>query len=200
MPTFRLPVSLTLSGMPDQAINVWHFRANDGGIDAAFGDAVEAIRGFYSALAVGTVLANGTTVSAEAAQEVGTDQVRAVDWSNITVPESGARAPFPMAITVNWRSSSASRRGRGRTFVGPLVGGAVQSDGTVAENTLSAVRAAAAGLVSASVAGGISGSAWAVGVYGLETAGGTPASPHVIRDVVGSTVHDRFAWIRSRGR
>jgi len=200
MPTYRMPVTMTLAGMPDTATNVWHFRTGGEGPAGAFATAVLAIRGFYQALAQGTVLANGVSVRAEFAQEVSSDTGQPVEWSTITVPESGARAPFEMAVTINWNTATRARRGRGRTFVGPLVGGAIQSDGTVAENTLSAIRAAAAGLVSASVDGSVLIGPWAVGVYGLQNPGGQPGDPHVLRDVVGATVHDRFAWLRSRGR
>lgn len=196
MPTYRMPVSIATAARPDYGVNVWHFRAEGvgGPLLGAVESAVLAIHDFYAALATGSVLANGVTIDATTIQEVGSDVAQPVDFSAITVPDSGAIAPAPMAITVNWQTASVSRRGRGRTYVGPLVLGAIQTDGTVHPGALSLVRDAASDLVDTSRTGIL----WAVGVYGLEAPGGDAASPHVLRDVTGSRVHDRFAWLRSR--
>jgi hypothetical protein len=203
-----MAVETTLTGMPDKAVNIWHFRAGTAISEAgspvdetAFSGAVDGIHGFYANLAgQGTanaqVLAHGAKINATAAVNVVTGEAHTVSFAPLTVGDAGSRMPFSAALTVNWYSTVASRRGRGRTFLGPLDGFILDSDGTPKDAILTQLRGAAQQLVSSS--GGSNG--WAVGVWGLETAGGTSESPHVLRDFVGFKVNDTFAWLHSRNK
>jgi hypothetical protein len=203
MPTFRLPVHVahTVLG-PDGGVNVWHFRtvSDNTLLTEQFNAAVASIRKFYESCAgLGTtpraVLNNGTTITADAAQQVGTDTVKTVTWAALTVPDSAATAPPSLCLTVNWLTSSASRRGRGRTMIGPLSTSAIQSNGTPSAAVLAALRSNATDLATRNLAD----NGWAVGVYGLQNAGGASTAPHEIRDITAAKVNNHFTWLRSRG-
>jgi hypothetical protein len=101
-------------------------------------------------------------------------------------------APPALAIVVGWKTSSGTRRGRGRTFLGPVRSGTIQSDGTVSTTILGDLNAAATTLVNASLVD----NGWAVGVYGQENAG--DPGGHVLRDFQGHKIRDVFAVLRSR--
>lgn len=208
MTVFRMAVEQTLNGMPDKAVNIWHFRAgtaiSQAGSpvdEAAFTGAVNAIHGFYQAISNQgthpmTLLANGVTSIATAAINVETKDAHNVSWAPITVGDAGPKMPFSASLVLNWYSSQATRRGRGRTFLGPLHSGILNADGTPSDPVLVNLRTIAQDLVGAS--GQANG--WAIGVWGLESPGGNAQSPHVLRDIVGYKVNDRFGWLRSRNK
>ena len=95
-------------------------------------------------------------------------------------------APPATALVVGWRTSSASRAGRGRTFLSPLTAAAVEGDGTVSGTQLAAVRGAAQTLIDSSTTEGDG----AFGVYSQ--------SQSLLRDFVSVRVQDKFAVLRSR--
>lgn len=88
----------------------------------------------------------------------------------------------------------------GRTFIGPLAIGCIQTDGTPVPGVITQVSTASTNLLNASQ--GIGG--WAVGVWGQQSkmAGASSqdraAAPHVHRDITSFKVKDRFAILRSR--
>jgi hypothetical protein len=123
-------------------------------------------------------------------RELGTDAPAMLSqqtpWA-VTGGVSGGYSSAPSMACVTWRTSLATRRGRGRTFLGPVGANAVDSgDGTLNTGILGVIRGAATALVSASD-NALNG---AVGVYS-ELDG-------VVRDVVASTVTDQVAVLRSR--
>jgi hypothetical protein len=87
---------------------------------------------------------------------------------------------------VGWRTASATRAGRGRTFLGPIGSGALDSDGTIKSDTLDAVRTAAQDLVADSLGFGNG----ALVVYS--------PTHDIARDFTASAVRDQFAVLRSR--
>jgi hypothetical protein len=208
MAVFRMAVETTLTGMPDKAVNIWHFRAgtaiSQAGSpvdEAAFAGAVDAIHTFYGSITgTGTntaqILAHGAKVNATAAINVETQEAHTVNFAPMTVGGTGGKAPYSMAICINWYSSVASRRGRGRSYLGPLDGYMLDADGTPRDDYLTPLRAAGQRLIDASKAS----NGWGIGVWGLEQAGGGPKAPHVLRDLVGLKVNDNFAWLHSRNR
>jgi hypothetical protein len=117
-------------------------------------------------------------------------------------PVSGSgtgSAPQALALVVTWRTEVAARRGRGRTFVGPLAPAVVATDGTPADTARSTLATAAAALVSSSQ-GFANG---AIGVWGYQSAytgegDRPPGQPRVLRDFTGSTIRDLFGILRSR--
>lgn len=189
MATYRIPISLTYPGAGGPGLNIWHVRTT-GDAPSGAGELqglIDVIKGFYTA--VQTFLADDMTISyLGVATTVDEDPVfdsGAEAWS-LVVNNSQGIAPPVLAVCVNWLTTSASRSGRGRTFVGPLNLSAIQSDGTVAPTAISAIRAAASAVVAASD-GFADG---AVGVYS--------STQNLIRDVVGTATRDQFAILTSR--
>lgn len=189
MATYRYTVNLSYPNGGGPGVNVWHLRTT-GDAPSTAGELEglsEALRDFYTAI-LGQ-MQGGTVVSySGVAVALGEEPVfdsAAPAWT-MTAATGNAAAPPVLAVVVNWLTTNASRSGRGRTFVGPLAFGSMDSSGTPISATLSAVRGAAAALIAASD-GFADG---AIGVYS-EVDG-------VIRDIVGSSVADRFAILTSR--
>jgi hypothetical protein len=185
MPTWRASVEIDYApAQGGPGFNVWHFRGDDpgtgtGGLQSALHDFYDGISGLYP---------SSTTI-------VGPTQVVDVDSSELFVIEDpwtvvgtgpNSFAPLATAITTTWYTTIATRSGRGRTFLGPVMVDAVDGDGQPTGDVLALIRAAAEQFVSDN--GDLVGAAW--GVYSVKDA--------VIRDIVRSAVHDRFASLRSR--
>jgi hypothetical protein len=106
-------------------------------------------------------------------------------WS-IGAGGGGNVLPPANCIVVGWRTSGGGRRGRGRTFLGPLDSILLEANGGVVDLELTAIRDAAAALVDASD----SFNDGALGVF-------SPTG-NLFRDFVSSAVRDQFAVLRSR--
>lgn len=195
MAVYRLPVNLQWIGPGSPGANIWHFRTQSTVDDSAeVSGAVSAIRAFYFSLAGVNILAPNLFMSATEAVDVESQEVKSVDFATINTGTAGTDAPEVLQICIGWRTSIAARRGRGRTFLGPLNGSALESNGSIAEAAVTAVTNSAEALVEASD----SANGWGVGVYGLQTSGTGPNGPKVLRDFTGARVRDRFAVLRSR--
>jgi hypothetical protein len=202
MPVYRFPVTIDYLGGGGPAVNVWHLRTDTGG--GALGDeqrqgAADALHTFYRALAHQTggtilILGGGVRVNGDFMTDVESDESHHVDFDEVSAAGAQDYAPVNTALVVNWTTTIAARRGRGRTFLGPLSSTNIQNDGTPTGDCVTVVKAAAQALVNDS----LSDNGWAFGVYGLETPGGTPDSPKVLRDFTGMRVRDRFAQMGSR--
>jgi hypothetical protein len=201
MTIFRCPINITFPGAGSPGANIWHFRTI-GAIGAAENSQAAAmtllIKNFYFALSA--LYPTGTTISIGTVTEVGTAREITPGMTTVTGGGTGS-AMQALAAVVTWKTTIAARRGRGRTFVGPLSTGVVQSDGTITDANLSTIRSAATSLVSASLADGNG----AIGVYGYKDAKlpgkanlRNPADEKLFRDVTGSQVRDLFGVLRSR--
>lgn len=189
MPTIRIPIDLTwttVSGSP--GVSIWHART--GGIGEP-GDDVnaicEAIEAFYTTIS--PVLSDVLTVNfAGVVEGVGDDAGDSFDASSWTVAGAGTGQCMPPAnqMFASWRTNSGGRRGRGRTFLGPIAEGVVEANGTPDETARGLVQDAIDGIVDYNV-GATNG---AVGIYSRADA--------VIRDIVSGTCPNFFAVLRSR--
>lgn len=196
MATWRLPVALTydLGGGP--GVNVWHLRNTGEPFDDDVQECVDAIHAFYSTVASGAIAGAdgyqaGMRISADTVINVDSDESASVDWDTITVPATGDVAPPVLALCMTWRTSIAARRGRGRSFMGPLSQNALQDNGTPAEDFRAVHVGAAQDLVDFN--DGFDNGA--VVVYGRTAIG---SSTHVARDITGFSVPNEFAIMRSR--
>ncbi len=198
MTIWRLAVNLgytDTTGGP--GVNTWHCRDNSVIGNADLQPLVDGLHTFYDSITNGgTTGSSGfqrnMTISLAEAVNVETSEVTAVDWDTITVPNVGASAPPVLAQIITWRSSVAARRGRGRTFLGPLSSAALEANGTPSEDVRSTILAAGNALIS-----DFSGpDVGAFGIYGRQAAGG--AGAHVLRDFVSCSVPNEFAVLRSR--
>lgn len=184
MATYKVPVSINHPGAGGMAWNIWHLRVED---EVDFGDAMDALDDFYTT--VKGLYPNGTQVTV--GDGIIKNPYTAPEYFTYTptvVTGTGqtAQAPQLLAIVVSWRTASATRSGRGRTFLGPLELSALDVDGTPKAAYLSEVQAAATALVAAST--GVGG--WAFGVYSHKQS--------VLRDFVGWSVKDRCSYLSSR--
>ena len=201
MPVFRVPANITWGGNGSPGVNVWSIRTDEAFVTVDELDkALTALQAFYTAVA--GFLASGTVVSVgqdTINRETGEDESRPAKTQASTA--STGKAPPMGQGCISWRTPLRARRAMGRTFVGPLSSGAIDTDGTLSTTFVSAMTNAAQGLINAS--NGANG--WAVGVWGLENPGQydtlgrlLPGQPHVHRDITSFKIRDQFAVLRSR--
>lgn len=187
MPIYRVPARIEYVGSGGPGFNIWHVRTDDSA-GAELDSALNALEEFYSdisslfAASSRVVIGEGMIKDPLGAPEFAPDDSRTITGGGpFTV------GPAPLAIVCGWRTVSATRSGRGRTFLGPFsVAAQDQADGTPGGASLESIRTAATGLVNSST--GLNG--WAVGVLSTKTG--------VMRDITGFSVRDRWAVLRSR--
>lgn len=187
MAIFRVPARIDFPQAGGPGFNIWHVRTNDPQ-GAELEGALGALEDFYSAIA-GLYPASASITLGEGIikDPLGSPEFMPDDFRKVVGAGAFTLSPSLLSIVVGWRTVSATRSGRGRTFLGPFaVGPQDQADGTPNGGTLNTIRAAAQELVSDSTAP----TGWAVGV--LSTKQG------VLRDITGSSVRDRWAVLRSR--
>lgn len=199
MAVYRVPFNVTFSGAGGPGANVWHVRtlSDFSPVNTDLQGLVNNIRTFYTSCA--SLYPNTATITLGTVTEVGTSNESVPSFTAVVGTGGTGLAPQALALVVTWRTSVAARRGRGRTFLGPLASGAMQTDGTVADALLGTARTAATALVTASTASGNG----AISVYGLQNqaTGDNPdyaSLPHVARDITGSQIRDLFGVLRSR--
>src|SRR3954466_4767333 len=200
MRDYRFPVSISgPAGGP--FINVWHIHLADAqDTKENLQTRVSAIRAFYASCAtnvsgVGSILAPNMTVTAEFITNVQNQQQLAVTWAALNTGAYGQVAPTRLALAVNWKTGTAARRARGRTFVGPLEQGTSGTDGLPKQAIVDNLLGYARTLRTACSADGFG----YLGVYGLVTAGGEPSDPHITREVSDVALEPYFAMLPTRG-
>lgn len=191
MAVFRTTVDLRFNAGAGRGTNTWSVRTlGDADTNVQVAGVMEYVRQFYADL-IALVPSSSTFQWDGTFLELGTTTPEYVEpASPWTVTGSGtpnSYGPAPAMACISWRTSLATRRGRGRTFFGPLSPGVFGADGTINDGQLTVIRNAAADLVSLSLQDSING---AVGVWSeLDS---------VHRDFVGSSVNDQAAVLRSR--
>lgn len=205
MAVWRMNVFSDMPGGAGRCINSWHIRTGNliTTEAAAVNSAAQSLRKLYVAIANYNPSTTGAQWKTDFAVNVQTGEDIAIDqtkFAPVTVSGGASIAPPHLAICISWKTSIRARRGRGRTFVGPLVLGSLQTDGSVVDATLTTLTTAGNTLVSES----LTDNDWAFGVWGLENpapkdyAGDYNDLPHVIRDFTGFSIQDKFAVMRSR--
>lgn len=175
--------------LPDPGYNIFHIRSKTG-VDegAAVSAFLTTLQEFYTAQerlfpeTVSFIFGEGMIRDPYGAPTYVPD-----DSTTLTIGEGGAPAAAFQALVVSWRTTSATRSGRGRTFLGPISRDLTDADGTPDATAISEARAAASDLVDASES---VLTPWALGVYSVKEG--------VFRDVTGSAVRDRWAYLSSR--
>lgn len=190
MSIYRYVVSLDFAAGSQHGTNTWHFRTDGVSVDreANLNALISIVSTFYSHVTAFVPTSYVITGPAEAT-EVGVADPEAVGGlTGFTRTGTGGTSygGAPAMAVVTWRSSKASRRGRGRTFLGPMGPGMVQSDGTLDPAVRTSLLSAASELCSSSLADGNG----AIGVYSQ--------LDNLLRDVVSGTVTDQVAVLRSR--
>lgn len=191
MPLYRLTVKTTFPGGTLGGTNTWHIRTTTAAVPPA-PSATTTIKNFYTGIASLFGLPykwSWDGVLSEVANENPGLAPVMTPWTVQGSSGGGTDSgPAGVGLVVTWRSGTATKSGRGRTFIAPLPAGTFQSDGTILDSALNTVRVAATALVNTSLADGNG----AVSVYSpLQKIG---------RDVQGSMVNDRVAYLSSRRR
>lgn len=209
MTVWRVPVEISWNGPGSPGVNVWHVRCNSGlGADATeLQAAVDSIHTFYEQLGgdgavANPILAPGATLRLGTVLEVSSESQGSPTWVDIPGVAGATAAPPALQVCISWRTSLAARRGRGRTFLGPLSGELVASDGTPSPALMQEANYAAQGIVDRNQGN----NGWAVAIWGQESRMSGPnitpkmraAAPHVARDITGFAIRDTFAVLRSR--
>lgn len=189
MATYRYVVDLEWNGTGSPGVNVWHLRtADEGPLNNDLEQCVDAIKDFYDALS--SIFPTGMKITGptEAIKDpAGDPSYEAVTGWSVT-GDSGSSSYLPPATTVvvGWRTTSATRSGRGRTFLGPLAVPMSDATGSPTPALLTALNGAAAALVAFN--DGFENGA--IGVYST--------TQNIFRDITGARVRDQFAVLRSR--
>lgn len=204
MAIFRIPINLAWNAAGSPGVNVWHVRDDAWPGSTNLDEALTVLSDFYADLAstdIG-ILADqlryslGDIVELESKEYVSPDPLAFVPGTATTADGLG---PTPLQICVSWRTSSATRRGMGRTFIGPLRRTAAASDGTPTDSHVTALRNAAQTIIDHNNSPLTS----SFGIYGASD-GATKTQiesgdyPRVLRDITGFRVRDNFAVLRSR--
>lgn len=197
MSIFRATVAVTWGSGGGPGANVWHFRTETPGSGEQRQACVDVLSSFYDGIGHdsdggGLIFQDGMTFSMTEVVDVDTDEAYPVAFTTTTI--SGGSDPLPNAtqIVLGWQTSIAARRGRGRTFLGPLGTAVLDSNGQVKASQRTKILSHANTLVTASE--GIT--AAALGIYGRQAA--HSPSPKVLRDITGVKMGTQFAVLRSR--
>jgi hypothetical protein len=196
MAVYRVPVRIAFTGSGAPGANVWHLRTVAEpfapGPDVNISGALSALQDFYlgcaSAIA-GTLSIDGEiteiTPGGEADPQAQSRFVQVTPWT-VQAGTGDESLPDLLAITVTLRTEDASRRGRGRVFLGPVKDETLASGGTPSDIVLQDIRNAAAALVDASTAA----TGWAWTVYSR--------ADGVARDITSTRVRDVYSYLSSR--
>lgn len=189
MALYRYIVDLAWSGSGSPGVNVWHMRTSEPEfILQDVQTLIDDLGTFYQGMAQFYPPSVSVTGRGEIVKDFdGAPTFEDVDGFSVSGGSSNpAYAPLSSAIVVGWKTNSATRAGRGRTFISPLSAGTIDTNGTPTAGTISSMQTIAATLVTNSK-GSPNG---ALGVWS--------ASTNTFRDFVSSTVRDQFAVLRSR--
>lgn len=190
MAVWRATWTLEHPSLGGVGTNTWHARTTavtDPGqlielnaLNAQLGALYVDLEGIYAG---GTVIAfNGEWTRVDGA----TPDIVGADVNALVVGGTAAPLPPATALCIGWRTSVATKRGRGRTFLGPLNTACLQDDGTPTTATRTTVLDAALAFIDAfdDVDNG---------AYGVWS-----AADSVLRDFTQGRVADQFAVLRSR--
>lgn len=171
--------------------NTWHARVGVVGGEISEHEQLDLLNGhlgeFYTAIE--DVFAGGAHLHFNGEWlevEVEEPRLYAGDSNDLVVGGTTDALPPANCLVVGWRTSVASKSGRGRTFLGPLRTADNEANGTPSEPVRTMVESAAADFIS-SFDGVDSG---AFGVYSKHDG--------VIRDFISGRVRNQFGMLTSR--
>lgn len=193
MSIWRAAIQIEGGALPDPGVNIFHARVGevvDADIDIALDNVEAGLQAFYNEIK--GLYPNDVTISHDGVwQEIATPEPRQHDQgSGFSVGGTGTSDTLPafVCMTVTWLTALSNRRGRGRSFIGPLVQSTAEANGTPEEANRSVLSIAAANLVDLS--DNTEPVPWALGVWS--------PTDNVLRDFTGSRVPNKFASLRSR--
>lgn len=185
----RFPVQVSWGyGTGSPGVNTWHFRTTgDFPSDTEAEGLSDIVQAFYNAIQSLAHVSVTWRFDGEI-QGLGTDtgSTQVIDAWSVQGDTPGEVLPTANQLVVGWRASTGGRRGRGRTFIGPLHADTLDADSLPTQSAVDLLQNAATNVVNAST-GFTNG---AVGVYSR--------TDDLVRDVVSATVRREFAVLRSR--
>lgn len=190
MAILSVPIRLNFPGGGGPGVNVWDTRVitESGGPSSDLQAQVDLLETFYTDLLAGDLLPGGYSASFDGtATSVGEnpEYYTADPW---TITETGDPniAPAMAQMIVTLRTTSATRRGRGRKFIGPVRPTVVSPSGVPTTTAVGVLQDAAQNLLDGSelLANG------AFGVYS--------AVDGLFRDLTSVQARNYFASLRSR--
>lgn len=190
MPIYRAVVHIDSPDMGGHGVNVWHVRTT-GAFDPDHVDANNAVGLLNDVYTAWMPLFKGSTgfsfdgLLTEIESE-DPELITDLDTWTTSGGTSTDNLPPANAMVIGWRTASAGRSGRGRTFLGPLSRDCLEGDGTPSGDALDVCADGVTTLVEGQ--DGFDFGAW--GIYSPKD--------HVCRDIVGASIKDRFAVLRSR--
>ena len=124
MPVYKMPVRLTYGTGSTRGTNTFHFRTTGAAVDQVQIDAlVNLVSQFYLAVA-GLWGSDSRAIFDGALTEVGTATptagVASVPFNRQGTASGVTPGPAGVGACITWRSTLATRSGRGRTFIVPL--------------------------------------------------------------------------------
>lgn len=189
MAIFRINVGLSWAGEGGPGVNTWHFRDSGGPLQGEDVEgAMQALKDFYTGC-IG-IYSNDVVVTAPAEviqDPYGAPEYFATTGWTLAGQGGGGKAPPATAAVVGWRTASATRSGRGRTFLSPITTAAIDANGTIGPTQLAALQSAANALVAWGDDEAVNG---AFGVWS--------PTQSLFRDFTGARVRDRWAVLTSR--
>ena len=187
MPTYRYAVNTTWLGAGSPGTNVWHFRDDDDLPGTNVQDVVDIIRNFYLAVYGSSLLPQGSACDGDdVVVDVATSETVPVTFSGLVTTSTDPEFAGPLQLIATKRTSSATRSGRGRIFIGPCAQGTLDTNGTPTSGAQATLQTACSALLSSSVA--LTDAA--IGVYS--------PTQNLFRDLIGFDARDYFAVLRSR--
>lgn len=190
MTLYQMTVDISSPVLGGQGVNIWHLRNTGPAPDTAseLNGLSELVHQFYES--IDACFHGDTLITFDGTMtEVGSDEPSVFEGLDTWGTDGGTSVPnLPPAncIVAAWGTASATRRGHGRTFLGPLSRDCAEDNGTPVEAIRSLIVSAGQDLISASegLANG------ALGVYSTKD--------KVLRDFTSIKVANRFAVLRSR--
>jgi hypothetical protein len=187
MPTFRYGYTLQFPGDGSPGRSIWHFRSEDEVGSASPQDVVDIIDDWWTAVWATNVVAPPCRVDGDSeAINVATQEITPITPAFANNPAAAVEFNPSGMLVCTMRTSSATKSGLGRKFIGPVRSSVTNVDGRPDAANVTSVQAACTALVSASV--GLTGAA--VGVYS--------PTEGLFRDLTVMTCRNYMAVLRSR--
>jgi len=210
MPVLSFDSRGTIAGT-NVAVNTWHVSVNGQPLVTEANNIVNAVKAFYDALAAyrptGSTVVTGSrvlyfqeqwwtkpTLDANGNQltkgKFNTDPfIVAATSATSSAGTGGTQIPPQLASVVSWRTATAGRSGRGRTYLGNLASAAQQVN-IVASAFVTAANSAAGTLITAIAAIQAAGAPAALAVWS--------PTKGVLRPILSGSMDATFDTMRSR--
>lgn len=136
-----------------QAVNVWHFMTAGAPSTTDADQAIDAVDAFFTSLTA--FMAPGSWVHGSRVTTVDETPNRVVPaTSEATTTTGTSNAARQVAAGITWNTAFIGRSYTGRTYVGPLSNGAINTDGlTITTGFATALTSAAAALYAPTASG-----------------------------------------------